>query len=298
MSAQEPALAAPPIPRSPVPSAPRARRLDISLLAGIVIAAGAVIAGILSTGVGLLYFLQPTGALIVLGGTLGVVLITTPRYALLHCGRRVVELFAIRKIDREALIEEIVAYARASRRDGLLALEESAPKASDGFLRDALLLALDVKERVELASALETKLRMRERQGETDAKTLEVAAGYAPTLGILGTVVALIHVLRQFSNLDSIGFGIGAAFVSTMYGLGFANLFLLPASHRIRARVVENFEIQELITEGVLCIFDQMHPSLIRRRLNAFLRPSDRLEQADGKAAAHSSYGASLSRRA
>jgi chemotaxis protein MotA len=211
----------------------------------------------------------------VLGGTLGVILVTTPSHALLHSARRVLELFSAQPVSREALIEEIVAYARASRFGGMAALEQTIQTAGDDFLREALLLAMDAKDRAELQAVLETGLRMRERQGEADAKTLEVAGGFAPTLGILGTVVGLIDVLRQFSNLESAGFGIGTAFVSTIYGLGLANLVLLPAAYRIRARVAETFEIHELISEGVLCLFDQLHPALIRHRLSSFLRKVD-----------------------
>ena len=124
-------------------------------------------------------------------------------------------------------------------------------------------------------TVLETELRMRERQGETDAKTLEVAGGFAPTIGIIGTVVGLIEVMRHFSNLQSVGFGIGTAFVSTIYGLALAKLLLLPAAHRIRARVAENFEIQEMIIEGVLSLTDHVHPALIRLRLSAYMRQRD-----------------------
>jgi chemotaxis protein MotA len=95
----------------------------------------------------------------------------------------------------------------------------------------------------------------------------------------MGTVVGLIEVLRQFSNLQSVGSGIGTAFVSTIYGLALANLLLLPAAHRIRARVADNFETQELIMEGVLAIADTVHPSLIRTRLTSFLR--DKRQQQD-----------------
>lgn len=254
-----------------MPTTPR-RHLDAGLLLGIVIAAGAAVVGLASTGIGLGYFLQPTGAVIVLGGTLGVLFVTTPRHALLDSARRVIALFSAQTVDREALIEEIISYARTARRESVLYLEQAIRRASDDFLRDSLLLALDVKNRAELQSALETELRMRERQGETDAKALEVAGGFAPTLGILGTVVGLIDVLRQFSNLQTVGYGVGTAFVSTIYGLGLANLLLLPASHRIRARVAEAFEVHELVIEGVLCFFDRMHPSLIRQRLGAFVR--------------------------
>ncbi|HYL72752.1 MAG TPA: MotA/TolQ/ExbB proton channel family protein [Bryobacteraceae bacterium] len=248
------------------------RHLDLCLLAGIAIAAGAIIIGISCTGVGLNYFLQPTGAAIVLGGTLGVILITTPGHSLLHSLRRVIDLIAAPNVNREALIEEIVSYARAARRGGIVSIEPLLKNTSNEFLRDSLQLAVDVNNRAELESLLDTALRMAERQGETDAKALEVAGGFAPTIGIMGTVVGLIEVLRQFSNLQAVGYGIGTAFVSTIYGLALANLLLLPAAHRIRSRVAENFETQELIMEGVLAIVDTVHPSLIRTRLNSFLR--------------------------
>ena len=249
-------------------------RIDRGLILGIVLAFGATIAGISATAIGLSYFLQPAGAVIVLGGTLGVILITTPAHALLDSARRVKELFSASQVDREALIEEIVQYARVARRDGILALEPLAHKASTTLLRDAILLGLDVPDRIELRAALEAELRLRERQGEMDAKILEVAGGFAPTIGILGTVVGLIDVLRHFSNVTAVGHGIGTAFVSTIYGLTLANLVLLPIANRIRARVADMFEVQELVMEGVLALADGVHPVALRQRLTPFLRPS------------------------
>lgn len=248
------------------------RRLDVWMLAGIAIAVIATVAGIAATGVNLAYFFQPTGVLIVVGGTVGVTFITTPRAALGHSARRVAELFSTAHVNREDLIEEIVRYTRLVRTKGLYALEPVVARAGHPFLGESLLLAMDVRERGELQSALENKLRLKERQGEADAKILEVAGGFAPTIGVLGTVVGLIHVLRQFSTPSLVAYGVGTAFVSTIYGLALANMVLLPAGHRIRARVAEEFETQELIMEGVLCVFDKMHPSLVRQRLGCFLR--------------------------
>ncbi len=133
-----------------------------------------------------------------------------------------------------------------------------------------------MKSRDEFQAVLETKLRLRERQGDADAKVLEVAEGFAPAIGVIGTVVGLIEVLRQFSNMSSVALGIGTAFVSTMYGLALANLILLPAAHRIRASVAETFEIEEMILEGGLALMDDIHPSLIRERLNCFRRQEPR----------------------
>jgi chemotaxis protein MotA len=246
--------------------------VDKWVIAGIAIALLTTIAGIASTGVSLRYFVQPTAAWIVLGGTLGVTLVTTPRTALAHAIRRVIGLVRQPAINREELMDEIISYVRTARVQGLLAMEPDIPRGSHSFLREMLALAIDLKSRNEFQSSLETKLRLRERQGDADAKVLEVAGGFAPAIGVIGTVVGLIDVLRQFSNMNSVAFGIGAAFVSTMYGLALANLILLPAAHRIRASVAETFEIEEMILEGGLCLIDGTHPSLVRERLNCFLR--------------------------
>jgi chemotaxis protein MotA len=245
--------------------------LDGLFLAGLLIAGAAILIGIASAGVSPSYFFQPTGAIIVLGGTLGVTLITTPRYSLIHSARRVKELLSASETDSAALIDEIAECARARRR-GIVALEPLIANISHPFFRKGLQLATDLTDRAELRSILETELRMSERQGEADAKALEVAGGFAPTIGIIGTVVGMIDVLRNFSNLQTVGHGIGTAFVSTIYGLALANLVLLPAAHRIRARVAENFETQELILEGVLAIADSVHPAVIRMRLASFSR--------------------------
>ncbi|MEO8050521.1 MAG: MotA/TolQ/ExbB proton channel family protein [Acidobacteriota bacterium] len=249
---------------------------DRWILAGIAIALTTIIAGIASTGVNLRYFLQPTAAWIVMGGTFGVTLITTPRKSLLHAVRRVFGLLRQTETNREALVEEIVSCVRTARVQGVLAVEPRMKQVSNAFLREMLALAIDVKSRSDFQTTLETKLRLRERQGDADAKVLEVAGGFAPAIGVIGTVVGLIDVLRQFSNMNSVAFGIGTAFVSTMYGLALANLILLPAAHRIRASVAETFEIEEMIVEGGICLIDGTHPSLVRERLNCFLRQEPR----------------------
>ena len=117
-------------------------------------------------------------------------------------------------------------------------------------------------------------MRQTELQSEADAKTFEVAGGFAPTIGIMGTVVGLIQLLREFTNVQAVGSGIGMAFVSTMYGLALANLLLLPLAHRIRARAAERFELEQMMADGVLSLVDGVHPTLLRKRLTAFLRQS------------------------
>jgi chemotaxis protein MotA len=254
----------------------RRTSLDRWIVAGVAIALLTTVAGIVATGVNLRYFFQPTAAWIVLGGTAGVTLITTPRKALVHAIWRVSGLFRQSTINREELVDEIISCVRTARVQGVLAIEPRIDQVKHGFLREMLTLALDMQGRNEFQSALESKVRLRERQGDADAKVLEVAGGFAPAIGVIGTVVGLIDVLRQFSNMNAVAFGIGAAFVSTMYGLALANLILLPAAHRIRASVAETFEVDEMIVEGGLCLFEGTHPSLVRERLSSYLRQEPR----------------------
>jgi chemotaxis protein MotA len=303
MASPHAALSEQPRPFVP-PEQARKRRpaLDAAFLAGLFIVVAAVVGGIAAASISITYFLQPTGVFIVVGGTFGVMLITTPRGSLMHSLRRVRQLMSSEEVDREALVEEIISYVRAARRGGFLAVETMAQKAPHPFLAQAVQIGLDIGNRAELQNVLETELRLRERQSEADAKVLEVAGGYAPAIGIIGTVVGLIEVLRHFANLQSVGLGVGTAFVSTIYGLALANLLLLPAAHRIRARAAENFEVQELIMDGVLALADNVHPALIRLRLNAYLRtPEARLREAAATPAAPSvgsdAHGGAFSRQ-
>jgi chemotaxis protein MotA len=244
------------------------------MLAGLAVSVIALIAGVASTGVNLRYFLQPTAAFIVLGGTLGVTLMATPRRALSDAAHRVVEMLRPQAISRKTLIEEIIGFARSARTMSLLAIEPSIHKARDPFLKQALALALDSKNRDEFKLTLETMLRARERQGDGDAKVFETAGGFAPTIGVIGTVVGLIDVFRHFSDLSAVATGVGTAFVSTIYGLALANLLFLPAAHRIRATLEQASLTDELIAEGALGVLDSIHPTLLRERLNGFLRKS------------------------
>ncbi len=251
---------------------PAPREVDLWMLAGIVVAIGAVLAGIACAGIRIGYFLQPTGVLIVLGGTFGVTLITTPRRVLYRAARSAMTMLWARPDDRRLLLEELIALSKTMRQKGLFGLEPLIGEASNPFLRESLQLAVDGRNRAELQTILETKLHQCERQGETDARAFEVAGGFAPTIGVLGTVVGLMDVLRQFSNISSVAAGTATAFVSTIYGLGLANLILLPCAQRIRAQVAEQFETHEMIVEGILCVFDGLHPALARDRLSCFLR--------------------------
>jgi chemotaxis protein MotA len=150
---------------------PRPRRgIDMHFVLGLAVALGAIMAGVSAAGISITYFLQPAGALIVIGGTLGVMLVTTPKASLVHSFRRVMDLISSEEVNREALIEEIIFYARVARRGSLLALEPLVPQAAHPFFGQALQLALDVGSRTELQTILENDLRMRERKARRTPK--------------------------------------------------------------------------------------------------------------------------------
>jgi chemotaxis protein MotA len=195
----------------------------------------------------------------------------TPHRALFDAFRRLAGMLRLEEVSREALVEDILGFARLARNSSLLAIESSIGKARDPFLRQVLALALDSRNRNEFKSTLETLLRARERQGEGDAKVLETAGGFAPTIGVIGTVVGLIDVFRHFSDLSSVATGVGTAFVSTIYGLALANLLFLPTAHRVRASMEQASVTDELIAEGALGLLDVIHPTLLRERLQGFL---------------------------
>lgn len=260
----EPAL------KTETPSLP----LDVWMIAGIAIAAAALIAGVASTGVNLRFFLQPTAALIVFGGTAGVTIMATPRRGLLDAIQRLFQMLRPVETSRETLIEEIVGFARTARTASLLSIEDKIQDAKDPFLRQVLALAIDSGSREEFKVTLETMVGSRHRQGDGDAKVFETAGGFAPTIGVIGTVVGLIDVFRHFADMSAVAMGVGTAFVSTIYGLALANLLFLPLANRIRAMLDHSAVTDELIAEGALGLRDSVHPTLLRERLNGFIRKS------------------------
>ena len=247
--------------------------LDPGMFLGIAVMSIAMVAGIAATGISARYFCQPTGLLIVFGGTIGAMLVTTPITALIDTIKSALSLFSAGdSLNREDLIEELVSYAKIVRFKGILAIEPVLNDITHGFLKDGLSVGIDSGDRNEMRSAMENKIRIYERESDSHARILEIAGGFSPTMGVLGTVVGLVDILRQFSTIATIGSGVAVAFTSTIYGLAFANLLLLPAAYRIRARALENLQLQELMMEGALCLFDGFQPRLLRHRLEGLSR--------------------------
>lgn len=246
------------------------RRPDFSTLFGISLALGGLIGGLLLEHGSIQDIAQTTAALIVLGGTFGAVLVTTPLHVVLRAFRRLGDVFLDSVESHSAVIDNLIWFASKARRDGIVSLEADADMIPDPFLHKALNLAVDGTDLQELRKMMEIDLAQSEQAHEAEAKVWEAAGGYAPTIGIIGAVMGLIQVMKHLEDMKAVGHGIAVAFVATVYGVGSANIFFLPAANKLRAKLRETIALQEMILEGVAAIVEGLNPTLIRLKLESF----------------------------
>jgi chemotaxis protein MotA len=249
----------------------RSTRFDLATPLGVLLATVGIVGGLIAENGELNDILQATAALIVAGGTLGAVLVTTPLSTFWLACKRIVNLVMVRGDNPELLIEQVVGFASKARRQGIISLEQEADQIGNRFFRKAMNLAIDGTPLQDIRRQMELEMTMQERRAEGAAKVFEAGGGYAPTVGIIGAVMGLIQVMKQLDNLEEVGHGIAVAFVATIYGVGIANLFLLPAASKLRTRAKEETQLQELVLEGVCAIVEGQNPKLIRMRLEAYL---------------------------
>lgn len=260
-------------------------RIDLASIAGLMVALGGILGGLLIEGGRLKDVAQFTAAMIVLGGTVGAVLISTPLDVTLGAAKRFGGVFRDATQPLHDVIEEVITYATKARKNGLVSLEQEAEQITDPFLKKALNLAVDGTDLQELRKMLELEIEMEEHQVEAEAKVFEAAGGYAPTIGIIGAVLGLIQVMKNLANIDEVGHGIAVAFVATVYGVGSANLIFLPAAAKIKARFAAEVHRRELIVEAVSSIVEGLNPKLIRMKLEAYGHGAPAKKAAGEKAA-------------
>lgn len=249
-------------------------RVDFGTLAGLALALAGILGGLILEKGEIRDVAQITAAIIVLCGTFGAVLINTPLPTVMGAMRRFASIFVAKADAHDDRIEEIIRYASKARKQGLVSLEQDAEVIVDPFLRKAVTLAVDGTDLQELRKMLELEISMREHHAEAEAKVFESAGGYSPTIGIIGAVMGLIQVMKNLANVDEVGHGIATAFVATLYGVAIANIILLPAASKIRARSHHETQMRELIVEGVSGIVEGLNPKLIRTKLEAYNPPA------------------------
>jgi len=244
--------------------------MDVTTLGGIALAIGLILVGQALEGGHVGSILQATAALIIFGGTMGAVMVAYPKRDFLR-GLKLLKLaFVEQKTDLARLSAQVVEFAGVARREGVLALEGKLAEVTDPFLRRALQFVVDGVDASVTRSSLEAAIDAEYEENAVGAKVWESAGGFAPTIGILGAVLGLIHVMENLNDPSKLGSGIATAFVATIYGVGAANIFFLPWATKIKRKLSIERERKTLICEGVLSIQEGLNPRVLEERLRAW----------------------------
>ncbi len=245
--------------------------VDKSTFGGIVIALVGIGAGLVLDGGRLAQVIQPTAAMIVFGGTIGAVMVQYPLPIVLQALMQLKEVFLSKEPESDALVQNLLRYALKARKEGILSLDSELNKIHDPFLKESLMLAIDGVNATDLRKMMELQLDYRGEKDERIPKVFEAAAGFAPTIGIIGAVLGLIQVMQHLQDINEVGKGIAVAFVATIYGVGSANLLFLPFAGKLKIRIRERQVIQEMTLEAVLSIIEGVNPRALEMQLRRYL---------------------------
>lgn len=245
--------------------------MDKISLVGLTLGLAAILVGQVLEGGHVASLLQPTAFLIVMGGTLGAVMLQSPLRVFLDGMRMARWVFVPPAARHEELIAEATRWSLIARKEGLLALEARIDTLADPFMRRGLQLLVDGVEPERLRDVLEVEIDATETQMKLGARIWEAAGGYAPTIGILGAVMGLIHVMENLSDPSRLGAGIAVAFVATIYGVGFANLIFLPISKKLLAHIGTITAQREMLVDGLVGIANGDNPRIIESRMRGYV---------------------------
>ena len=246
--------------------------LDLLSIIGVMLALLAIVGGNFLEGGHLDQLFQLTALLIVVGGTLGAAMLQTPLPVFLRAMQMARGVFIKPPVNLDKTLEKVMSWSHMTRREGLLALENASELETDLFSRKGLQLLVDGNEAVVIRNVLETEIGVMEQFELQAARFYEVMGGYSPTIGILGAVMGLIHVMNNLADPSLLGSGIATAFVATIYGVGFANLLLLPMAGKLKAVVQQRVLQYEMLMEGRVGIAAGENPRHIESRLQGYLR--------------------------
>lgn len=245
--------------------------MDLLAILGAVIAFGAIIGGNFLEGGQLAALLDGPAAVIVIGGTLGAVILQTPYRRLKRSLEMIRWILFPPRSDVNKTIRKMSEWSKRSRKEGLLGLENVLEREPDGFTRKGLELLIDGSDPHNIRRVLENDLKSRTDSYLSAAQVYRAMGGYSPTIGIIGAVLGLIQVMGNLADPSQLGQGIATAFVATIYGIGLANLLFLPVADRLRALVVSQHDSGVVILEGLLAIAEGEHPRTIELRLEGYL---------------------------
>ncbi|MCL6478368.1 MAG: flagellar motor protein [Peptococcaceae bacterium] len=248
--------------------------MDLTLILGLALAIFSLAGGFLMDGGHLAALLKPTAAIIIFGGTIGATAISFSFNELKNIPKLLKVALFPKQQELSQVIELIVSLADEARREGLLYLENRLDEIDDPFLRKGVQLVVDGTDPDLVRSIMEVELYAIEERHHVGVSIFEAAGGYAPTMGIIGTVMGLVHVLGNMSDPNSLGPAIAVAFMATLYGIASANVLWLPLGAKLANLSKKEAHLRQLMIEGIVSLQAGYNPILIRERLSAFLNPS------------------------
>lgn len=245
--------------------------MDKLTLLGLVVGLAGVMSGQLLQGSDLSILLQGSAFMIVFGGTLGAVMVQSSVKVFITAVKMGGWAFVRPQISSKESIRQLVGFSALARKEGILAIEARMNKISDPFLRKGLELLVDSNSGEKIREILDVDIHSWEQLRWQSARVWEAAAGYSPTIGIIGAVLGLMHVMQNLSDPAKLGSGIAEAFVATIYGVAFANLLFLPIANKLKSIIMEQSNLQEMIVDGLVGIANGDHPKLVETRLQSYI---------------------------
>ena len=245
--------------------------MDIASVGGILLAIIGILGGLKMEGGSIAQVTQPTAMLIVLGGTLGAVMLQFPISVFVQAMKQFASVFVTESGASEAVIQQIVGFAMKARRSGITSLDEDLADVTDPFLHQTLMLAIDGTEPTAVRQIMRLELENKADAEDRISQVFESAGGFAPTVGIIGAVIGLIQVMQRLDNIGEVGKGIAVAFVATLYGVGSANLLFLPIAGKLRIRMRERQVLREMTLEAVISILEGISARALREKLQSYM---------------------------
>lgn len=246
--------------------------MDPLSLIGVIIAFAAILGGNALEGGHVEALLNGPALIVVVGGTVGAVLLQTPVPVFGHAMRSIGRVFFVPSHKITPAIEKIINWSNVARREGLLGLETESEKEPDLFMRKGIQLLVDGSEPEMIRQVLEVEVGNTEDFDVQAAKVYEAMGGYSPTIGIIGAVMGLIHVMQNLADPSRLGSGIATAFVATIYGVGLANLFLLPMASKLKTLAFDRSLYREMVIEGIVSIAEGDNPKYIETKLRGYIK--------------------------
>lgn len=245
--------------------------MDVLTIIGLLLAIGAIVGGNIMEGGHTDSLIQLTAFIIVMGGTIGAIMVQTPLPTFMRSLKMLMWVVLPPKLAQVEAIEKIVNWSNIARKEGLLGLEPLAESEPEIFARKGLQLLVDGSEPETIRSILEVELDSIEHADTQGAKVYEGMGGYCPTIGIIGAVMGLIHVMNNLADPSKLGPGIAVAFVATIYGVGLANIIFLPVANKLKSSIHKQSKFREMIIEGIIAIAEGENPRNIETKLKGYM---------------------------